>query len=306
MLVLMFLMVSTPLSGDASAGGRRLGASWSYRFSAEAPPVFGTGLVTCEFLGEDTLLVGGAQHEVDVFGLRGELAGNSTAPGSFAEEAFAGFVCVSRERWSVVTACIHTWTNVTVGPPSFALIARSEQEIVISFTPPLLSGFDPGSTNRGDSWHETIAVERRVTEWSNGSLVRGPDTEARIMDIQAHVRDAAFEIPDYLGRSIELIELEIVVDDSALSRFWWSDEMDCFVLINLNEEGQAMPKVNATLVAYDVGRELSTWPAIAAGIGVFAAAVIVLVAVLVRGRKPRTPRASRPEGSPPRASERLY
>ncbi|MBU1878090.1 MAG: D-alanine--D-alanine ligase [Chloroflexi bacterium] len=100
----------------------------------------------------------------------GAVTGSVGFLGFSASAALGGHVYETRDGMAVVKDDAIVWTNISLGTGSFQLVTRSELEILSTYSPPLMNGFNPSHTAPGDSWSETVDITTTSTTWLNGTM----------------------------------------------------------------------------------------------------------------------------------------
>lgn len=279
-------------SMHASAMSRHSGDFWTYDVTADMSGLMSgvsvTGSITYEFAGQDTIMIEGASYEVNVMRVHGDIAGSMDFLGFEAEAAIGGYVYETTDGWAIVRADIHNWLNISMGTGSFSIVTRSELQVAAVFSPPLLSEFDPETKGPGDSWSETVTVDTTTTEWLNGTVVDGPDSDSSTMTYSLSVASTMMSATTPAG-TFETLQVTATGDDGTRVVYWWSDLAGNFVKAEAYEEGSTQPLVTATLADYNRGGGLSTTLIIAAGVGVLLLAIVVLLVVLLLRSRPGPP-----------------
>ena len=253
--------------------------------------------VSFTYAGTDSVTVGGVGKEVNVMRISGGATQTVDFIGFELSLAVGGFIYELVDKPSIVKGHLFMWMNTSLGSGSFQIVNRTATELTVDFSPPLLSGFDPETTEPGDSWTEKVTVTASMTESVDGIIQGTPVNSTDILTYSLSVDSSRPVVTTEAGK-FECLKITASGDDSEEGVFYWSDKARNFVRMEGLVLGSDDPFLTLSLKDYDTGSGLGTVLFIAAGGGLLVLALIVLAFVVMKRRKPVAP-ASYPEPPPP-------
>ena len=155
-----------------------------------------------------------------------------------------------------------------------------------TYSPPYISGFDPGDTGTGDSWEETVtATSTFKTLLNDTELVNM--TMTNTYDYSFVVASSEQEITTPAGTFDTLVLTVTDTGSGDYEKYWVSEKVRNIVKKETWSNGSSVPSEVLVLSDYKVSN-LMIMLIIGLGIGVAVIAVVVLAIVLKRRRAKRT------------------
>jgi len=271
---------------------RSPGDYWVYSMEIVVPgfDVAATGMVKYEFVSQETLTVNSAEVPVNVLRVTGAAEGSLDMIDLEAELVIEGYVYEGLHGMSVVRDDITYWTNLTWGSGAFSLPINYASRVVSTYTPPLMSGFDPGTTSPGSTWVETTSVRTITTNLTDD----GQSDETASMTVTYTIFSQLETVSTGAG-DFEALRIVAVQNDGSQISYWWSEEADVFVKEETYLEGMEQPVQTLVLEEYSGSCGCNALVFVVVGVAATAVALVALVVVL-RMRRPRRPS---PDTSPP-------
>lgn len=280
-LVVLLLSVSFP----SSALDRNDGDYWVYSMVVTVPGfgVSATGTMRYEFVSQESLTVDGVEVPVNVLRATGSAAGRVALIDLSAAVVIEGYVYEGRGDMSIVRSDLTYWTNVHWGSGDFAWPIDTANRSVSTYTPPLLSGFDPGTTAPGATWIENIVVRAVYYNMATGA-VESDRTSQMTISYSAHTE--LEEVSTGAGK-FEALRITATESGSGQVVYWWSQETGLFVKEDTYVEGTAQPVQTLTMEDYSGNPRTSVLVFVAVGGVAMAVALVALALVLIKRRPPR-------------------
>jgi hypothetical protein len=283
---------------SASAVERTNGDFYTYSLETELEGVQVTGAITYSFEGTDTISVEGEEFEVNVMSISGELEGGVLMI-TLMTANVGGTAYETRDGAAQVKTNVVFFANSTLGTGQFALVRTLVIEISSSYSPPILSDFDPSSTSPGDEWSETVKTTVTNSTWLNGDLWGDPVTRNLTLEYFISVASATEDITTQAG-TFECLRIEATNESGDSMVYWWSSEVGNFVRVHTFSEGDTRPRETLELTDYRHEEPINTLLIVAIGGLVLFVAIVLLALVLsMMRRKPEEPKAIEPPGNIP-------
>lgn len=296
-LVVAILCSVMLMAGPASATAvdRRQGNSWSYEMSTVVEvgsfEMSVNGTLAYRLVDHRALTTESGALDVNVMELDGELTGSLWLFGELfvnTSVVMEGFLYETRAGGGIVKEDTHSLTSSISGSGEFAISEQIEEEIVTTYSPPLLQRMG-GTWTIGDSWSETTSVRSASTVWKNGTLQSySDDTRTQTYSVAVH----------YLRDSVEtlagtfLAERINVTDPSGDYQLrWWSGGADNYVKLQYFRANSTKPHTTLVLDEYHYGKaDPGDVLLLFVGLTSLAVGCIVLAAVVtILGQRPRPP-----------------
>ena len=248
------------------------------------------GNVTYEFREQSTLLVAAEEYDANVLSVNGELSGSMELFGEpFIDASIAvdGYLFETASGGGTIKEQTDMLVDATFGSGSSSWLLQQTRQTVVTYTPPYLSEFSPGSNQLGNHWSEQVYVNSSSTSWNNGTdrdeWWNGYDTT---LDIT--VGGNSFGVGTPAG-NFSCISIVVVDQGGDYDVLWWSNDVHGIVIKESYWAGEEWPNWHESmmLVKYDKGTTESVLWVVVVGICVAVVAVIVLFLVLSRTRSPK-------------------
>lgn len=280
---LALLLLSASMS--SSAMDRSRGDFWVYSMVITVPDfgTLATGSMRYEFVSQELLTVGGAQVPVNVMRVTGSALGSVTLIDLTVEVVIEGYVYEAVGNMSTVRSDLTYWYNITWGSGDFPWPLNSAQRSVRTYTPPLLSGFKPGTTVPGAVWSESISVTTSSYNMTTGQ-VESETTDLITVYFKAHTE---LETVSTGAGSFETLRINATESSGDRIVYWWSEEIGLFVKEVTYLEGTAEPVQTLTLEDYAGKPKANILVFVAVGGLATAVALTGLALVLIKRRPPR-------------------
>lgn len=250
-----------------------------------------TGTILYEYLGPDNISINGTSHSVNVMAVSGYFEGSVALIGLDASQTVQGHIFETSEGQGTVRDDLTLWTNLTWGVGSFAYLMRYESRLINTYTPPLMSGFDPGSIVLGGSWDETVQVRTIAMNVTTGAV--SSDTNSSVA-VQFVVAAETEEVPTPAGR-FTTFKVTASEEDGARVVYWWSEEVGNFVMQETYLDSGSEPAETMLLEDYNNGSTTGILVFISIGAIALAVALGVLGLVLLKRRSRRVEPKPPPE-----------
>lgn len=275
---------------------RNEGDFWTYDVSLIEMGLPISGTLTYKFAGTDTIILGGTEYAVNVM----RISGGASQSILFTEVsvAFGGYAYETKDKMAFVENDLYMWMNVSIGSGGFQLVTRVETEMLMTYSPPLLSGFDPGTTGTGDSWIETFTTATTTTAWENGTMQGAPTTDTETTTISFVVDPAMATLTTPAG-TFDCLKIT-ATSTSGVVVYYWSDKVGNYVKEEMLNPGSSSPFSTMTLKDYKTSSGLGVILFVAIGGVVLVVALVVLALVVMKKRRPAAP-APYPQPPPPPA-----
>lgn len=280
-LVLLLLSASS----SSSAMERNAGDYWVYSMVVTVPE-FGasaTGTMKYEFVSQESLTIDSVGVLVNVMRVTGSAVGGIPLIDLSAAVVIEGYVYEGVGDMSTVRSALTYWTNVSWGSGDFSWPINTANRSVSTYTPPLLSGFDPGVTVPGASWTENIGVSTAYYNMTTG-LVEHESTSSLTISYSAH---SEFETVSTGAGSFETLRITATESGGGHVVYWWSEEIGLFVKEDTYVEGTAQPVQTLSLEDYSGKPRTNVLVFVAVGGVAMAVALAGLALVLIKRRPPR-------------------
>jgi len=280
-VALTFVVASVP----ASAVDRAEGAYWTYDVIMDIEGFDVTGEATYTVEGEDTLVVGGEEYDVTVLRMLGDMTGSMSMSGFDVtfNIAMDGFTYEKSGYLATVKEDLNLFMNMTTDALGYEFTIRTQTQMVTTYDPPLLSGFNDES-GTGDSWDEEVTVTMTTEMWQNDTLY---DDSTDDMEMTYSVEIAAtLDDIDVDGTIYPCMKITITDQDGNYEMRWYNADIGYYAQVKEYESGASAPLATMKLTDFST-KSSSSSMLLLAGIGV-AVAVVALVAILLlmKKRKP--------------------
>jgi hypothetical protein len=288
LLVLIFIVSAFPVSAIDRIGGQ----FWTYNASMQVAGLNATGTIMYSLSGQDSINAGGNSYDADILTISGDLHASSALFGVpySVSSVLGGKVCEVRGEMSTITEDLLKLTNISIGLAPTQLLARMQEETIRTYTPPLLSKFDPATTGPGDTWAEALSL--------NTTIILNGTTQSSISRLTTYSVVIAPSMEEVLVDAGTFQTLKITVTDNTGARdvYWWSSEVQNFVVEKKYDASSSQPSTILSLKEFDSSVGDGTLVAIMAGVVVIAVAAVIL-AVILNARRKREPIPPLPEGA---------
>lgn len=294
-VVLSFALTAS--SAPAAALDRSGGDFWKYDATMDFEGAEMSGWVKYSYDGKDSLTVGGNDYGVSVMKVEGNLAGSMeilTVPVDLSAAA-SGYSYESSDGIAIVMEDVFLYMNMSMNVGGFFISIRQTMETKVTYSPPYLSGFEPGETGAGDSWEETVAVTTTMRIWENDTLA-SDETSTETDTYSFDVASSEQTVTTPAGTFDTLVLTVTNTDSGDYERYWISEKVRNIVKKESWEEGGGEPFETLVLSDYDVS-DLMVMLFIGLAIAVAAVAVIVLALVMMKRRA--KPTIALPPPAPP-------
>ncbi|MGQ9588253.1 MAG: hypothetical protein ACUVT7_07735, partial [Thermoplasmata archaeon] len=295
--VLCAVLVMAAFSVPAAAVDRSSGEYWTYDMTMNLSGLSANGIVTYSFDKTDTIVVNGSSYDVNVMEIEGSVEASTSLFGSTVSVVaeLEGHSYETREGLAVVMedASLRVNTSMTLG--TLHMYMDMETEIDTSYTPPLMSGFDPDSTGPGDSWTETVNMHMHSKTIENGTETDNSTNDETVVYSIALASSTQTIVTN--AGTFETLRMTVAnTDDHSYEVFWWSSEVNNYVKQESYEAGSDEPYVTLSLKEY--GRS-SAMNILLVGLIAGVALVVILVLVVVVMAMRRRPGQPVPYQPPP-------
>lgn len=286
LLSTLLAMALLTASFPASALQRTDGDYWVYSLVVVVPglEVSATGTMRYEFVSQELLVVDDISIPVNVMRTTGSASGSVALIGLSAAVVMEGYVYEGSRDMSTVRSDMTYWANVTWGVGDFSWPVNSASRSVSTYTPALMSGFDPGATALGATWTESVEVQTTTYNTTTGAV---ESDETSQMSVVYSVHTELETVVAGAGK-FESLRITATEGDGDRVVYWWSEEAGVFVKEDTYVEGTSQPVQTLALEEYnDGGSGTSILLFVAIGSVAAAIALVFLALVLVKRRPPR-------------------
>jgi len=301
--VVCTLLMTALVAAPAAAADRSNGDYWTYTMTLDvsgmgSSGIHANGTLTYTNVGRDAVTIGGNTYDVNVMRISGGSSVGVDFLGFEASLTLGGYIYETRNGIALAKADMLTWTNLTFGTGDFQLSSKTETETTSTYSPPLLSGFNPSTVEPGDSWTETVEFSTATSKWINGTMLGTPTLDTGTLTYTNVVSSAKETVTTEAG-TFETIRITSTDSDGNSVVYWWSSKAQNFVKEDTYEYGSSAPETTMVLKDYSTGSSISL--ALVASLGgiVLVASLVVLALVLLKKRKPFQPATYQPPPSPP-------
>ena len=278
-LLLVFVFVTSAF--PVSAIDRVSGQFWTYDASMAVAGLNATGTITYTLSGQDSVTAGGRSYDADILTISGNVSASSilfgvphsvsTILGGLRYESMGGMATIREDLLQL--------TNMSIGLAPMQQLARIQNETSTTYTPPLLSEFDPGSARPDDTWTEAVTVSTTTT--LNGTAVR--DT-TRSVTIDVVVASSMEDVTVDAG-TFQTLKITTTDSTGARNVYWWSSKVKNFVVEKRYDALDSQPSTILSLKEFDSSAGEGTLIAVIVGVVVVAVAIVILAAILSARRK---------------------
>lgn len=276
------------------------GDFWTYGFQTTVSGVPVSGSITYAFVGYDTLTVESAEYEVQVFRVTGRFQGNVTSAGltTSVEGVYDGYRYEAVGTLGVVKDEMTSLENVSVGYDALVIASFVERQESISYSPPIMSGFDPQTARVGDEWNESLEISVSSSYFDGAVRLDTDSSAAEIVNFT--VLPGGFQQTDAGEFSVLRIMQTWGSTTETLS---YAEEVGRFVRSERYQNGSSEPSYVAVLAdySYDTRGEYSTLITLLVGALIASLTVLTVVIVLALARRRRN--SEPPEGDEPKVSD---
>jgi hypothetical protein len=281
---------------SVAAVQRNGGDFWTYDISLGIEGYSVNGTMTYSFTGTDSLTVNGTEYPVNVMRISGGASESIPFFDVEVSAAFGGSVYETRDKMALVKNDLFLWINMSIGSGAFQIVNRTEMELSTTYSPGLLSGFDPAKTAPGDSWSETIAATSTTTEWVDGVMIGSPQTSTDSSSYDITVAEARQTVSTPAGTFDCLKMTAVSIGETVV--YYWSDQARNFVKEDSFMSGSSTPFTSMTLRDYKSSSGLAMTTFIAIGGIILVVAIIVLALVVLKKKKSVAPYPPPPQPPP--------
>jgi hypothetical protein len=281
------IVILSSSESSAAAVSWEKGEEWVYSLWTQFDvPILGslnlTGSLSHELSQQTTWNVNGTDYDVNVM----EVSGDAMALKSYygltltVSATLGGEFVVLRDGLAVLSDNLRMWANATFGEEPFAYTYSYGNEITTAYSPPLLSGFVPGTTLAGSQWNETVTVTSKSREWANDSAPTYMNSTS-VVNYTCTAQNGVAETDAGTFDTLLIVESSAEMDTRVES--YYSEELENFVLINRFSPADAtQPYMKLSLKSHSTPSGLMLYLIV----GVAAAAVVVVAAlVMLRYRR---------------------
>ena len=247
------------------------------------------GVMEYAYSGITEIEVDGISYEVNVMRVVGSFSGAANEP-SFdvsVSGLFDGCLYESVDGVGIVREDMATVANVSTGYEDFSVATLIEEEESLTYSQPLMSGFDTGGWELTSGWNETVTVYS-VETYSDGTVSYQHDDVSE----SSYVFSAA-PVPFPLETEAGSFSSSMITfsDGDTLRIMWYSPEIDGFVRMERFDPPFSSPAFVAVLCGYEQGSSgddlALTLSLLGVGLALVVLASVVVVAVM--RRKARSP-----------------
>lgn len=292
--VLVVSLVSIALLGLASpaaAVDRNKGDFYEYEMNMDMMGITGPATMTYKYSGTDTITVNGTEYEVNKMKITGEMSMDLGIFGGNVSAAVSGYVYETRAGMGMVKDDMIINASMNMGVITVPVM----MELVQLYSPPLLSGFDPGETQAGDTWTETVNVTSTMSYLQGSTFPSSPETDTYQM-VYAVVVSSQTEQVTVKAGTFECLRITSTDQDGNREVQWWSSDVGNFVKEESYEAGAVTASSSMELVDYGHGSSMMLIVAI--GGAILLIVVVAIVALMLMRRRPIQPVPYQP-GIPP-------
>jgi hypothetical protein len=254
-----------------------------YDLETELMGVRAVGEIRYEFVGTSTYTVGGTVYPVNVMHVSGNLTGGAQMV-EFLTANIGGTVLETGSGAAIVREELAFYANFTFGTGQFALVSTVLEQVNFTFSPPILSQFDPSSTAPGDQWSETVSVASTNATWLNGALWGDPVTSNLTVEYSIEVASALEEVETEAG-TIECLKISATNESGDSMEYWWSSKVGNFVRVYTYAEGETVPWQSLQLTDYRHQSPTDILLVVAVGAAVLVASIVLMAFVLMKMRR---------------------
>lgn len=252
-----------------------------------------TGSITYTIIGQDTLVVDGAKLLVDVFKITGHFEGSTTVAGLNRSivGAYDGHRFEVQGTPAVVRDELTTIESISEGYGTLQEASSITSEEVVSYSPPLMFGFDPHTAEIGGAWNESVEISRSLS-YDDGTDAYDSDAVS-VEVISYRIVSAGVEDTDAGSFSVLRILRTLGLANETL---WCSEDAGRLVRFERCENGSEDPSYMAVLTDYSYEGAPGGNDTAALLTGVLAASLALLVAAVVIALVRRRRRRERARG----------
>ena len=240
--------VPTPVGAESPDRDR-----WTYTVEFEMLGVTVSGTLTLSHTGEGTVSVGGGDILVDIYRVEGDFGGQATTLGleHVVTGACEGYRYEVPGTPSIVREDTWTFANLSVGLDDLYLASHLDVSESVTYTPPLMSGFDPDGAATDDSWAEV--VNRTTVGTYDDGLQTTETNESEEVEYGFTIGSTGHSLLTDAG---EFDTVEVVVDyGTSREALWYSPEVDAFVRTERFSDASEDPYYVAELTSHSGGSE---------------------------------------------------
>ncbi|UCE80882.1 MAG: hypothetical protein JSV94_00060 [Methanobacteriota archaeon] len=172
-LVCVFCYPSVFASGHGFSNGDR----WVYDIETiiGGTPVWGE--LVYSYLGSQQPYWDDSDEPMDVFKITGFFEGSSFVAGveTSVSGVYDGYGYTVQGGIATIRNDIATFANMTHSNGTLSLATIFDIHEEVTYTPPLMSGFDGDSASLGDTWNETVE-KQLISSFDDGSVSYNEDT----------------------------------------------------------------------------------------------------------------------------------
>lgn len=251
---------------------------WTYEVRTTVSGIQVTGSITYTIIGQDALVVDGAKLQVDVFKTTGHFEGNTTVAGlnRSVVGAYDGYRFEVQGTPSVVRDELTTIESFSEGYGTLQEASSVTSEEVVSYSPPLMFGFDPHTAEVGVAWNESVEISRFLS-YDDGTDAYDSD-DVSVDVISYRVVSVGVEDTDAGSFSVVRILRTLGLTNETL---WYSEDAGRLVRFERCENGSEDPSYMAILTGYSYEGAPGGNDTSALLTGILAASLVLLVVAVV-------------------------
>ncbi|HIH01233.1 TPA: hypothetical protein HA259_04025 [Thermoplasmata archaeon] len=293
-LVVASLLAMGCLSQPSLALDRTVGDTWVYDVRCSMAGVVVEGVMEYRYVGVTSVEVDGMTYETGVIRVDGDFSGygDEFSYDVWVTGLFDGYVYESSDGIGIVKEELTTIANVSTGYEDFEIATLVETTESLTYSQPLLSGFDTEDWELTREWNETLTVFS-FEAYSNGTVSSENESAS-----ESSFQFSAAPVPFPLETEAGAFPASMITfsDGGTLRIMWYSPEVGGFVRMERFDPPFSAPSFVAVLSDYEQGSGGDDLTLVLSMLGV-GVALVVLASVVVVAVKRRTggPPAGMPE-----------
>ena len=293
-LVVASLLATGCLSQPSLALDRTAGDLWRYDVCLSVAGVVVEGMMEYSYTGMTSVEVGDTTYEANVVKVEGSFSGtlDEFSYDVWVTGLFDGYIFESVDGVGIVKEDLTVIANVSTGYEDFQVSDSVETRESLTYSQPLISGFDPDMWEQTTEWVETLTVFSHEA-CSNGTAYYENESFA-----ESSFQFSAAAVPFPLETEAGPFSASVITfsDGETLRMMWYSPEVDGFVRMERFDPPFSAPSFVAVLSDYEQGSNDDDVKLLLSMLGV-GVALVVLASVVVVAVMRRT------AGPPPGMSE---
>ena len=288
-IVCASLLATGCFAQPSQALDRTEGDLWRYDVRCSVAGVVVEGVMEYAYSGMTAIEVEGVAYEVNVIKVTGSFSGAANEP-SFdlsVSGLFDGCLYESVDGVGMVREDLTTIANVSMGYEDFSIATLVEEEESLTYSQPLMAGFDTGGWELESGWNETVTVYSLET-YSDGTVFYEEDD---VSESSYAFSAAPVPFPLETGAGSFSSSMITFSDGDTLRIMWYSPEIDGFVRMERFDPPFSSPAFVAVLSEHEQGSSGDDLALILSLLGVGLALVVLasVVVVAVMRRNVRSP-----------------